>query len=138
MVGLLLDAGRRTPFTKAAWRYVALASADERHHFLREWGEQDRAGHIPFGYPQNMPMDWEPQNELDGDIWRVCCGTKNEDTIEYFITEVLPRMSLEVLFCETCVEDGHPDYRVAMGGQPRMRLVGHLGAALRQVDQTGS
>lgn len=67
-------------------------------------------------------MDWEATNELEGDLWRVCCATKNGQTLRYFLIEVLPRMSLEVPFCETCIEAGHPEH-LNDPGTPRTYLI---------------
>lgn len=135
VVALLLEVGKSTT---SAWKFAALASIDERHSFLLPWSEQDRAGQIPFGYPQDMPEGWEPLNELDEGTWRVCCATKNEVTLEYFITNVLPQMSIEVPSCETCIEAGHPEHPRAEG-RPRTRIADPamlaLAHALRQVEQ---
>lgn len=136
VVALLLEVGKST---LTAWRYVALASHDERHAFLLPWSELDRAGQIPFGSAEEVA--WESRNELDGDVWCVCCATKNEQTLEYFIMEILPRMSLEVPFCETCIEAGHPEHPYATG-YPATRIADPamlaLADALRQVEQLES
>lgn len=133
VVARLLDVGEST---RTAWHHVALQTLDA--DFLLTWSEQDRASHIPFGYPQGMPADWEARNTLNEDIWSVCCATKNERTLRYFLEEVLIRMSLEIPFCEVCIEADHPSFPSATGVpraykiDPAMRA---LAAAFLELDQ---
>lgn len=138
VVALLLEVGRST---LTAWKYVALASTDERHAFLLPWSEQDRAGHIPFGNAQSASYAWESTNTLEEDTWTVCCALKNEHTLEYFLTKVLPNMALEVPFCETITEGGHPEHPHD-DGHPKTRIADPallaLAEALRQVEQVES
>lgn len=133
IVAQLLEIGKST---RGAWHHVALQALDAG--FLLAWSAEDRADQIPFGYPQDMPTDWEARNNLNEDVWSVCCATKNEQTLRYFLKEVLPKMSLEVPFCEVCVEAGHPEHPTACGipqtvvVDPAMRA---LEEALRELDR---
>jgi hypothetical protein len=123
----------------SSWDWALLKLPKD--HFLVFWAKQDRAISIPFGPPSGMPEDWDHKNDLSGDTWSVCCSSKNAQTIEYFLSEVLPTMSLEVPFCETCIERGHPEYAPEHCG-PKTRQVDpamlSLGKALRELDKLNS
>jgi hypothetical protein len=132
VVDRLLDVGKST---LGAWHVIALETRDAP--FLLPWSEKDRADQIPFGYPQDMPLDWDSMNALDGDVWSVCCATKSESTLRYFLEEVLIKMSLEIPFCEVCIAEGHPD--LSSSGVPQMYVIDpamrSLAAALLEVEQ---
>lgn len=132
VVDRLLDVAKSM---SGAWRIIALETLDA--DFLWSWAEQDRANQIPFGYPQDMPEDWEYRNNLTEDTWSVCCATKNERTLKYFLEEVLIKMSLEIPFCEVCVAEGHPE--ITSDGVPKTIVLDPamraLSAALLELEQ---
>lgn len=132
VVDRLLDVGKST---LGAWHVIALETLDA--DFLLPWSEQDRANQIPFGSVVDMPEDWEDRNTLSENVWSVCCSTKNERTIRYFLEEVLIKMSLEIPFCEVCVADGHPE--LPSDGVPKTIVLDPamraLSAALLELEQ---
>lgn len=132
VVARLLDVGQSTT---RAWHIIACETLGT--DFLLAWAAYDRAAQIPFGAVIDMPEDWKDRNTLNEDIWSVCCSTKNEKTIKYFLEEVLLRMSLEIPFCEVCVADNHPE--IPSDGVPKTYVIDPamraLAAALLELDQ---
>jgi hypothetical protein len=81
---------------RTAWREVSLLYPS--HLFLSAWAQQDRAHLLPLG--ADMPDGWEWESSLLDNRWRVCCGMKNKDTIDYFLQNVLPHMVQESVHVE--------------------------------------
>jgi hypothetical protein len=82
------------------------------YEFLEQYALISKAGEIPFGALKYMPDEWETEEALkdwetrieDG-LWIFQCSLKDyDDTIQYFLINVLPKIAdatrhLEV-FCE--------------------------------------
>lgn len=91
--------------------------SNSRIDFLKEYGAYSRATFIPCGGLAYMPDSWETPDERATDgfqrhfnkesgAWNFQCSLKNyEDTIEYFIENVLSKVVEQVIHLETYYEE---------------------------------
>lgn len=77
--------------------------------FTEEWKEYSRSSFIPWGAVCYMPKEWGDNKntyDLKTGNWEVVCSLKNyEDTIEYFLDNVLNKVIEKSEYIEVLYEE---------------------------------
>lgn len=102
----------------SGWNYIQEKYPDFPN--IDTWCGFNRKGFIPFGVLAYMPDDFSeymPDEETRSIIqigghnlrWEFCCSLKNyQNEIEYFVTNILFRISNKIFYCESLYEEYPP------------------------------